>query len=111
MIIEDEFVLEHFGKKGMRWGVRNKVNQVKNIKVTPKEKKAAVISAGIGASFIAGRILGRRGHISIMDANKLANEKAGRAVREVGYEFVKGHIDKQLVLNYGRQVREGLVKV
>lgn len=37
MIVDEDIYLEHYGKKGMQWGVRNKSNKPKP---TAKEKRA-----------------------------------------------------------------------
>ncbi len=106
---EVDDLLKHFGMKGMRWGVRN---QKRNASDTPsrnqKLKKVAIGAGVIGGATFAGVLLGRKGHISISQAQSMANKKGGQAIRDVGHKFVKNNIDKQVVLNYGRQVRQGL---
>ncbi len=104
----DEF-LEHWGVKGMKWGIRNqKFNTSDNSSRNRKIKKF-VIGAGVvsGATFV-GALLGRRGHISISQAQSMANKKGAQALRDIGRQFVKDDIDKKVVFNYARQVREGL---
>lgn len=116
-----ENFLEHHGIMGMHWGIRNKhpsldrisriargtsIKTAKLIRKHPKTSTAIVSAAGAG---VLATILGRRGMISIAEANTLANKRSGKLVRDIGHQFVTDSIDKKVVLNFGRQIKEGLI--
>ncbi len=81
--IVDDF-LEHIGVKGMKWGVRRSQNSGLNKAKTDsysrnqKIKKVAINAGIIGGAAFAGVLLGRRGHVSISQAQNMVNKKVGR---------------------------------
>jgi hypothetical protein len=59
MIIEEDIYLEHYGKKGMKWGVR-KAREKKEFHERSGKQKAVIIGVGAigalaGARFVASR--------------------------------------------------------
>ncbi len=112
MFIEANKYLEHFGKKGMQWGVRKtKSNTSNNSYRNQKIKKVAIGAGIVGGAAFAGALLGRKGHISISSAQTLTNQKGAKVLRDVGRQFVKDSIDKKVLFNYARQINEGLVNL
>lgn len=112
MIIDDEVYLEHYGKKGMRWGQRKVSGGARSTgKFLKKHKKGVAISGTVlvaaGASFAAGKVSGGKGKVPI----SVMNQRSGQLVRDIGNQFVKDKIDRTVVLNYGRQIREGLINI
>lgn len=116
MSIDDEVnaYLNHFGTRGMKWGVRK--NQVKNATSKARRNrnvKRGAVAAGIGGAALAGAILSRRGMIPVSKANQqtkaFANEKSARVLMDIGSKFAKSSIDMQLLANSARQVSEGLI--
>lgn len=67
----EEDYLEHYGKKGMRWGVRNKkINNTENSKKSIAKKTAKAIGAAtlvVGGAYAAKKILGNTGGIKLTD--------------------------------------------
>lgn len=53
MIVEEEQYLQHFGKKGMKWGVRNARPKGEGRQSERSTKEKAAIAAVAGAAFIA----------------------------------------------------------
>ncbi len=71
--------LKHFGMKGMRWGVRNQKRNASDTSSRNRKLKKVAIGAGVvGGATFAGVLLGRKGHISISQAQSMANKKVGR---------------------------------
>jgi hypothetical protein len=61
MIIEEDIYLEHFGKKGMKWGVR-KAREKKSFGERSGKQKAVILGAGgvaglLAARFVSGKTL------------------------------------------------------
>ncbi len=55
MIIEEDIYLEHFGIKGMQWGVRkSKTSSSKGTKGKINTKKKVAIGVGVGITIAAG---------------------------------------------------------
>lgn len=122
MIIDEEVYLEHFGKKGMKWGVR-KDSSSDSKRVSNKKKAVAVGVLVVGAAFTIA-VLKKNGNTPISSipkgpaageaykfAIKLAREKS--ALRFGGIEKAKaaGKIStdqhlRLLDLNAARQINE-----
>jgi hypothetical protein len=90
--VDEEIVeyLEHFGVKGMHWGVRNSRS---NVSLTPKERtaaekkkfiKRAAIGTGIAAvavgAIIATSMLKGNGKTTIRELKPLNSDKAARLI-------------------------------
>lgn len=101
MIIDrevEDFIVEHFGKKGMHWGVRNAVNATGRgtkraglavgrgakktgqfVKAHPKAVTSVAASVAIGAA-IAGRIISVNKATKVAD---IANRNRSEAMRNI----------------------------
>jgi hypothetical protein len=85
----DEF-FEHFGIKGMHWGIRNqqRLDRVSRVargtdhrrKVA---KRAAVVGAAVGATAVVSAILARKGMISVKEANRMADIRAAKHLMQL----------------------------
>lgn len=95
MIIEEEVYLEHYGKKGMHWGIRNRIDKLGvrkkakrgDFKSRSGKQKAALIGGGVAGWAIAGhvvtRILGTRmpfTNVVISGASAIAGARMTREV-------------------------------
>jgi hypothetical protein len=89
----DEF-LEHFGVKGMHWGIRNqqKLDRVSRVargtelrKYHNKEvaKRVAVVGAAVGATAVVSAILARKGMMSVNEANRMADIRAAKHLMQL----------------------------
>jgi len=89
----DEFI-EHFGIKGMRWGVRNQQNlervnrvargtELRKVRNRRIVKRVAIVGGTVAATALVSTILARRGMISVSKANQLGSAKAAKALMDV----------------------------
>lgn len=66
MIVDEDIYLEHFGKKGMQWGVRRKANlksgkeKYKEFGKGDKKKTAAKYAATAYVGYKGAKFVGRR---------------------------------------------------
>ncbi len=77
MIIDEELYLEHFGKKGMRWGVRKAKRG--DWKTRSASQKTGLVVGGYAGSVvgqIAGQKIARRILKDLSSSNKLAAASA-----------------------------------
>ncbi len=66
MIVDEEIYLEHYGKKGMQWGVRNKSNKTPLTAKEKKQKRQKRIDKGaqiVGTALYAAVVLSYVSHI------------------------------------------------
>lgn len=122
-----DVILDHSGVKGMKWGVRKKIINSKVFKATERHaqktangkraragqkigktirdhKKGLKIAGGVAAtvavaagSAYVSRKLSTKNMISISAADKFANEKSARILRDAGHQFVKNYTDSALL--------------
>ena len=116
--------LEHFGVKGMHWGVRKaasrSVSKAKSagssVRKTVKEHPTAAKRIAVGAAFAgaviaagaAGKAIGGRNKIPVKLAKDLSNDRAARILINEGHRFTKSANESTLLFNSARQVKEGL---
>lgn len=101
MLINEDVYLEHYGKKGMRWGVRkardtsvDKSGQKKERKkLTPQQKQLLVVGGIVAASagaIIAGHILGQNNSRKVSSLNNV------RSLSEIKRIEALGNLNKVL---------------
>lgn len=89
----DDFI-EHFGIKGMRWGIRNQhqLDRVPRVargtaarRQHRKEvaKRVAVVGGAVGVTAVVSALLARRGMISITKAKQMGNSQTAKALLDV----------------------------
>lgn len=126
-MVEDEVndFLEHFGVKGMQWGVRRAASATgrgaaraskatgRGIKrgaqyANQHRRGTAEVIAAVGIA-AASATIARRGTMSLSSANTMANQRSGQLLSDVGRRFVNDRTESEVITNFGRQVREGLI--
>lgn len=86
-------ILEHFGIKGMRWGVRNQksLDRVSRVARGTELKKrnqnrlvkGLAVGGAIGATAVISTLLARKGMISMSEANRMANARASQHLMSI----------------------------
>jgi hypothetical protein len=112
-------VLEHFGVRGMKWGVRKARSGASGVVNTAKAHPTATKRVALGAAFaaavigggVAGSKLSTRNHLGPagrMTMMNLHNDRAARILINEGHRFTRNSTESTLLFNAARQVREGL---
>lgn len=83
MIIDEEVYLEHYGAKGMKWGVRNKRDSSgsgqSEQQKTSKKKRAAQIAVVAGV-VIGGAVLAHRSGVRMSSVRSASSTTSGSSV-------------------------------
>ena len=136
MFIDEEVYLEHYGVKGMKWGVRRERRKAKLAAMTPKERAAAKrkrkrrinngISLALGAIWL-GLFLSEKGsrppprdfpnkRRAQQTVDQIINAERDLKIDAIIRTHREGHIDKEQMQNfvdamnkrYDRKVKDAL---
>lgn len=113
----EEVYLEHFGIKGMRWGVRKpeEKGQGRQHAASPAQKQhTAVKAAAIAGAVLLGAVLLKRGGVNVVDARSakiyLAGAKAsGRILGKTGKTLIKTSVKGGKIV--GKTGGKGAIKI